>query len=434
MQSVRARLAPPDPAQETRSGRSPARSALLAAAGLALTLLQAPMARASEATDLRVTESMLAVRAGDIVLGTADAPVTMVTYAEFNADSIACGWDKRWRELLSKYPSKLRLVIRDFPMPYHQGADLAAAAAHGIFERSGEPALLDFVDKLCKRPSFPLTVEGISAAAAEIGAGPAETLATALRGKVWESRVTAGLNDVRSAKMMGSPTSFVNGALFAPNGGFDEIDSAIDQELRAAEALRRSGVSGAKISAERTRAALDQVERTRAKKAATEYAVLTEDLKLVPGAAIGPFYIGQTYPEVQRLGFHLSSGAVPGRVCVAGNAGFKHGYCTFTLYLKNNAVTQIDLHLDRSNANLSWNGKSFPAAVPFLTLLRALPACQPPFPHEGGRIAQCQKGMSLFSGTGEDCADLVDKRPMSPPCGGSRNILRLTVAAENPAP
>lgn len=434
MQNVRARLSDKDSAQEAHSVRSPARSSLLAVAGLALALLQAPTARAMEQTDLRVTESMLAVRAGDIVLGTASAPITIVTYTEFHSNRIACFWNQRWRPLLSKYPKKLRLVIRDFPMAYHEGATLAAAAAHGIFERSGEPALLDFVDRICKVPGFPLTVEGIAAVAAEIGAGPAETLTTALRGKVWEGRVTAGMNDVSSAKMMGTPTSFVNGALFSPKSGFGEIDAVLDQELRDAEALGRSGVSGAKISAERTRTTLDQVEQARAKRAATEYAVLTDDLKLVPGAAIGPFYIGQTQTEVQRLGYHTSTGAVPGRVCVAGNLGYKHGYCTFTLYFKNNMITQIDLQLDRSNANLSWNGKSYPAPTPFLTLLRALPACQPPFPHEGGRIAQCQKGLSLFSGTGDGCDDLVDKRPMSPPCGGSRNIVRLTVAAENPAP
>ncbi|MDH4083659.1 MAG: thioredoxin domain-containing protein [Nitrospira sp.] len=68
-------------------------------------------------------------------IGTAQAPITIVEFSDFQ-----CPYCQRsvpiLKELLEKYPGKLKLVYRDFPGPNHQHALSAAEAAQCAVEQS----------------------------------------------------------------------------------------------------------------------------------------------------------------------------------------------------------------------------------------------------------------------------------------------------------
>lgn len=65
---------------------------------------------------------------GDHVKGSADAPVVIFEYADFQC-SVCAVFNNRVNELLEKYDGKLAVVYRNFLLSYHQNATAAASSA-----------------------------------------------------------------------------------------------------------------------------------------------------------------------------------------------------------------------------------------------------------------------------------------------------------------
>ncbi len=65
---------------------------------------------------------------GDHVKGSADAPVVIFEYADFQC-SVCSVFSARVNELLEKYDGKLAIVYRNFLLSYHQNATAAASSA-----------------------------------------------------------------------------------------------------------------------------------------------------------------------------------------------------------------------------------------------------------------------------------------------------------------
>jgi protein-disulfide isomerase len=61
--------------------------------------------------------------------GPKDAPITIVEFSDFECPF--CGRaEENLQKVLAKYPGKIRLVYRDYPLPSHSHAEKAAEAAH----------------------------------------------------------------------------------------------------------------------------------------------------------------------------------------------------------------------------------------------------------------------------------------------------------------
>jgi protein-disulfide isomerase len=137
--------------------------------------------------------------------GTAQAPVTIVEFSDFE-----CLYCKRsvpvLKELLAKYPGKLKLVYRDFPGPNHQQALSAAKAAQCAAEQN---RFWEYHDALFTR-QVPTTGWDFSALAKDLGLHQSPFDACMKENRYREEV----LKDLRAGLKLGvtsTPTFFING-------------------------------------------------------------------------------------------------------------------------------------------------------------------------------------------------------------------------------
>ena len=211
----------------------------------AVSLADVSVASAIPSQETAETESMLAVRPHDIVLGPAQAPVTLITYTEHFSSSEFAPWMSSWRPLRQKYGNSLRIIVRDSIVASQVEARLAA---HGVFELKGENAGLDFVEALASSQSR-IGQQELATAAARVGAGPAEEFAAALDSDRWLSRVEVNQADAKAARFEETPTTLLNGQKLRELSSLATVTAAIDAELKATKALEaQKGLHGAQLS------------------------------------------------------------------------------------------------------------------------------------------------------------------------------------------
>lgn len=92
------------------------------------------------------TPSLAPVDSKDHVRGSADAVVTIVEYADLQCPFCARAHDTM-ETVLRTYEGKVRLVLRHFPLSFHQHAYTAAAASECIAAAKGDAAFWAFVEK-----------------------------------------------------------------------------------------------------------------------------------------------------------------------------------------------------------------------------------------------------------------------------------------------
>jgi protein-disulfide isomerase len=155
--------------------------------------------------------------------GPADAWVTIVEFSDFQCPFCA-RVEPTVAQLLSKFPDKIRLVYRDYPLPNHGDAPKAAEAAHcagdqgKYWEMHGR--LFSNQDKL--------KVPDLKAQARELGLDGAkfdQCLDSGEKARLVEESRKAG----DEAGVSGTPAFFINGRLLAgaqPLSAFEEIVNA----------------------------------------------------------------------------------------------------------------------------------------------------------------------------------------------------------------
>jgi RNA polymerase sigma factor (sigma-70 family) len=116
------------PPRFTRPGTRPA-------APGRLNPLAAASPAAGEPTQARADAIRRAMEVGDSpVRGPKDAPVTIVTFSEFQGPFCA-RVQATLADLLAAYPKEVRLVWRDMPLPFHESSALASEAARAAGEQ-----------------------------------------------------------------------------------------------------------------------------------------------------------------------------------------------------------------------------------------------------------------------------------------------------------
>ncbi len=106
-------------------------------------------------------------------LGPDDAPVTLIEYADLCCPLCRTGFP-RIKELVVKYPGKLRVIYRHFPiysLPGHEMA-LQAVIASEVAAQKGK--FWEFADAFTAPDEAPKTREGVDAIANTVGVTPAE--------------------------------------------------------------------------------------------------------------------------------------------------------------------------------------------------------------------------------------------------------------------
>lgn len=144
------------------------------------------------------------------IRGNINAKVTLVEYSDFE-----CPFCKSFhpitQELLKTYGDKIRLVFRDYPLPFHANAQKEAEAGRCIAELGGNDAFWKYADTIFERTTsngtgFALT--DLGPLAAEVGVNQQSFQQCIDTGK-YAKNVKDEVVEGNAAGVNGTPTSFI---------------------------------------------------------------------------------------------------------------------------------------------------------------------------------------------------------------------------------
>jgi protein-disulfide isomerase len=166
------------------------------------------------------------------VRGPANAPITIVEFSDFECPF--CGEvEETLRKLITNYPSQIRLAYRDFPLPFHPHASLAAQASRCA---SAQGTYWMFHDLLFANQQN-LAIGDLSKFASGL-ALDANKFDDCLKNKPFAEDIQ---NDIRIGQglgITGTPAFFINGIALNGAVSYEEFSSTIDQELDRLKRLR----------------------------------------------------------------------------------------------------------------------------------------------------------------------------------------------------
>jgi protein-disulfide isomerase len=158
--------------------------------------------------------------------GPADAPVTLVEFSDFQ-----CPFCARFVATLEmvreKYGDKVRLVFRQYPLPFHPNAAKAAEASLCAWEQG---KFWEMHDAMFANQQA-LAVENLKAKAAGLGLN-ADSFNRALDAGKYADEVQADVAAAQKAGVSGTPALFVNGRFISGAFPLDQVTQVIDDELR----------------------------------------------------------------------------------------------------------------------------------------------------------------------------------------------------------
>jgi protein-disulfide isomerase len=196
------------------------------------------------------------VTAADPSWGNAAAPVTIVEFSDFQCpfcDKLNSTLD----QLRKTYgPSKLRIVWKNNPLPFHNHARPAAETAMALYEKGGASWFWQFHDAVFrKRATGP---EVIAESYQFTGLNAQQVSALVARGTA-ARKVDDDVALGRQIGVTGTPASFINGVFLSGAQPVDAFSKIIDEQLIAAGALLAQGIPAnlvyARLSAENKRKA-----------------------------------------------------------------------------------------------------------------------------------------------------------------------------------
>ncbi len=159
------------------------------------------------------------------IQGPADAPVTLVEFADYECPFCKAS-EPVVQQVLARYPTQVKLVFKNFPIDSHPKARPAAEAAL-CAEEQGK--FWEFHNALFEK-SPQIAPEQLGAIATELGLDGAK-LDECAKAKRFSSKIDADLAEGKKAGVAGTPAFFVNGVSIASGRTVDEFAKAIDAEL-----------------------------------------------------------------------------------------------------------------------------------------------------------------------------------------------------------
>jgi protein-disulfide isomerase len=158
--------------------------------------------------------------------GPANAPVTIVEFSDFECPYCVKA-EPTVKALLAKYPEKIKLVFRDFPLPMHSRAPNAAEAAHCAGDQG---KYWEMHEKLFAN-SQKLEPTDLKAYARDLGVDGAKfdrCLDSNEKASLVEKSKKAG----EEAGVSGTPAFFINGRMLSGAQPLDAFTAIVDQELK----------------------------------------------------------------------------------------------------------------------------------------------------------------------------------------------------------
>jgi protein-disulfide isomerase len=169
--------------------------------------------------------------------GPANAPVTIQIFSDFQCP-FCSRVNPTIEQVMERYEGRVRLVWRDYPLPFHPNAMPAAQAAREIFQQRGAAAFWQFHALLFENQRD-LTRETLERLAGQIQGVNMDQFRAALDNNEHQAGVQADIDAVRAAgAQIGTPSFFINGRLLQGAQPIDAFTAAIDRALAEGPAAR----------------------------------------------------------------------------------------------------------------------------------------------------------------------------------------------------
>jgi protein-disulfide isomerase len=165
------------------------------------------------------------VAAEGFAKGEAKAPITIVEFSDFECPFCSRAEDSV-KKVLAEYKGKVRLVYRDFPLPFHSRAQKASEAALCAGDQG---KYWEMHEKLFANQQQ-LEPTQLKAHAKELGVDATkfdQCLDTGAKASVVEASKKAG----EAAGVSGTPAFFINGRPLSGAVPFEQFKEIIDHEL-----------------------------------------------------------------------------------------------------------------------------------------------------------------------------------------------------------
>jgi protein-disulfide isomerase len=168
------------------------------------------------------------VQAGDApFVGGADAKVTVVEFSDFQCPFCAKGANVV-TELKKKYGNKIKIAFKNFPLPFHNHADMAAQAGLCAHEQKSQ-----YFWKMHDRmfgDQTKLTKEGLVASAKALGL-KVDQFTKCIDSKKYAAKVKSDIEEGKKVGVKSTPTFFVNGQLINGAHPVEVFSEIIDEAL-----------------------------------------------------------------------------------------------------------------------------------------------------------------------------------------------------------
>jgi protein-disulfide isomerase len=135
-------------------------------------------------------------------------------------------------QLMTEYGDKVKLVWRDYPLPFHKDAQPAAQAAREVFAQKGDKAFWAYHDLLFQNQKA-LTRENLEKFAEQVGGIDMKAFKAALDSGKHKAAVDADIAAVSKAgARIGTPSFFINGKLLQGAQPYPAFKAAVDEALK----------------------------------------------------------------------------------------------------------------------------------------------------------------------------------------------------------
>jgi protein-disulfide isomerase len=190
--------------------------------------------------------------------GPADALVTMVVFSDFQCP-FCSRLNPTVEQLMRAYPTQLRVVWRNLPLPFHPNAMPAAEAAMEAFAQGGDGAFWQ-MHGLIFEHQRDLTRETLDRLAAQVGLD-VQRFQAAMDSHAHQDAIEADMALAEQIGARGTPNSFLNGVQVTGAQPYEAFVEVMDAELAHAQRLVRAGTPQGEVYAAVTRNGLTEVPR-----------------------------------------------------------------------------------------------------------------------------------------------------------------------------
>lgn len=173
----------------------------------------------------------------DAVLGDPNAPVTIVEFSEYQCPYCEKFYSDVYQELKEKYveTGKVKIVFRDFPLSFHEGAYPAALAAECVRDQLGDEGYFKMHDKLFENQgvlsgdaqAVAISLEGF---ARDVEVDP-DVYKECMASDKFQMEIFADVSFGQAAGISGTPSFLINGTLLVGAQPFENFEQIIEAEL-----------------------------------------------------------------------------------------------------------------------------------------------------------------------------------------------------------